>query len=118
MTRYFRMYRLGDLSATHDANQANPPDGAQFEGIEFTDGRVAVRWLTEKRSVSVWDSFDDLMAIHGHPEYGSQLQWMDLDPDALDMDNRLIDAEVEITRLARLLAECEQEVTEGGLPRG
>jgi hypothetical protein len=71
----FTMYRRGDLSATHDANQANPSDAAQFEGVVFSDGRCAIRWLTPKASVSVWDSFDDAMAIHGHPEYDSHLVW-------------------------------------------
>jgi hypothetical protein len=73
----FTMYRRGDLSATHNANQANKPDEPQFEGVVFSDGRVAVRWLTAKRSVSVWDSLDDMLAIHGHPEYQSELVWHD-----------------------------------------
>ncbi len=71
----FIMYRKNDISATHDANQANPPDEAQFEGVVFSDGKCAIRWLTAKRSVAVWDSFDDMMAIHGHPEYGSVIVW-------------------------------------------
>lgn len=70
----FRMYRKS-VPPTHDHNQANPPDLAQFEGVIFSDGRVAVRWLTTKASVSIWDSFEDLLAIHGHPEYDSYLIW-------------------------------------------
>lgn len=73
--RTFTMYRRGDLSATHDANQANPADEPQFEGVVFSDGRCALRWLTPKASVSVWDSLDDALAIHGHPEYDSELVW-------------------------------------------
>jgi hypothetical protein len=73
----FTMFRDGDLSATHDANQANAADQPQFEGVVFSDGRVAVRWLTAKRSVSVWDNLEDLLAIHGHPEYGSRIVWHD-----------------------------------------
>lgn len=72
----FIMYRRGDLSATHDANQVNAPDVPQFEGVVFSDGRVAIRWLTAKRSVSIWDSMEDMLAIHGHPEYGSELVWL------------------------------------------
>lgn len=71
------MYRRGDLSATHDANQANPPDMPQFEGVVFTDGTCAVRWLTAMRSTSVWATFNDMWAIHGHPEYQSELVWHD-----------------------------------------
>lgn len=77
--RTFKMYRREDISATHDFNQVNPADEVQFEGIEFTDGRVAIRWLTAKGSVSVWDSMDDMLAIHGHPEYGSELVWVTLE---------------------------------------
>lgn len=75
--RIFTMYRRNVPDATHDANQKNAPDEPQFEGVIFSDNRVAVRWLTKIGSVSVWDSFDDLMAIHGHPEYQSELVWHD-----------------------------------------
>ncbi len=56
---------------------ANPPDEAQFEGVVFSDGTVCVRWLTEFRSHSVWTSYADLEAIHGHPEYGTVITWLD-----------------------------------------
>lgn len=82
--RRFQMYRKGDISATHDANQRNPSDQVQFEGVVFTDGRCAIRWLTAKGSTSTWDTFDDMMSVHGHPEYGSELVWLDdekLPPD-------------------------------------
>lgn len=75
------MYRKGDLSQTHDANQVNAAHEPQFEGVEFSDGRVAVRWLTAKASVSVWDSMDDLLAIHGHPEYDSELVWRSIEDE-------------------------------------
>lgn len=73
--RTFTMYRRGDLSATHDEQQCNAPDEPQFEGVEFSDGRVALRWLTGARSVSVWDDLATMLAVHGHPEdrYGSEL---------------------------------------------
>ena len=77
MMKRFTMYRKNVPDATHDANQKNPPNEPQFEGILFSDGRVAVRWLTAKRSTSCWDTFDDMMAIHGHPEYESELLWQD-----------------------------------------
>jgi hypothetical protein len=73
--RTFTMYRRLDISATHDQNQTNPPSDPQFEGVVFSDGKVAIRWLMAKRSVAVWDSLEDMMAIHGHPEYGSELIW-------------------------------------------
>lgn len=73
----FTMFRRNVPDATHDANQKNAPDEPQFEGVEFSDGTVAVRWLTAKRSTSVWNSLEDMLAIHGHPEYESELVWSD-----------------------------------------
>jgi hypothetical protein len=75
MTRTFTMYRRAVPDATHNANQKNAPDEPQFEGVEFSDGSVAIRWMTAKRSTSIWASMEDMLAIHGHPEYGSELVW-------------------------------------------
>ena len=71
----FTMYRRNMENAPHDANQKNASDEPQFEGVQFSDGRVAIRWLTAKRSTACWDSMEDMLAIHGHPEYGSELIW-------------------------------------------
>ena len=75
--RRFKVYRPAPPEEHLEAGRANPPDEVQFEGIEFTDGRVAVRWLTEYRSLSVWDSLGDLEKVHGHPEYGTVWEWVD-----------------------------------------
>ena len=71
----FTAYRRLDISETHDENQRNEPSEPQYEGVVFSDGKVAIRWLTNCRSVSVWDSFEDMYAIHGHPEYGTEIIW-------------------------------------------
>lgn len=76
--RTFTMYRRAVPDATHDANQKNAADEPQFEGVLFSDGTVAIRWLTAKRSTSVWSSLSDMLAIHGHPEYQSELIWSDV----------------------------------------
>ena len=73
--RVFRAYRKKDITDTHDKNQVNPPDQVQYEGVVFSDGKCALRWLTEKRSVSIWDSYEDMFAIHGHLEYGTIIEW-------------------------------------------
>lgn len=70
------MYRR-NAPATHTAVQKNAPDEPQFEGVVFTDGTVAVRWMTALKSTSLWDSMDSLLGIHGHPEYDSELVWHD-----------------------------------------
>ena len=54
---------------------------AQFvdclQGVVFADGTVAIRWLTPLRSTSVWPDFDTFDKVHGHPEYESELRWLD-----------------------------------------
>jgi hypothetical protein len=49
----------------------------QFEGVVFSDGTVCLRWMTEHRSHSVWSSMDEMLAVHGHLEYGTEIVWMD-----------------------------------------
>ena len=80
--RRFTMFRRGDLSATHNAEQANAPDVPQFEGVVFSDGTVAIRWLTALRSTSVWADLATALGVHGHPEerYRSEIVWHDSPP--------------------------------------
>ncbi len=40
--------------------------GVVSEGIEFTNGKCAMNWITSVSSVAVYDSIDDLEKIHGH----------------------------------------------------
>lgn len=79
--RTFTCYRRGDLSATHDSNQANPPDAPQFEGVIFADGTTVIRWLTAARSTGVFVDFDTLMKIHGHTDpqskHGTEIVFAD-----------------------------------------
>lgn len=62
---------------THSPLQMNPADAPQFEGVVWTDGSVTIRWLTACRSTSVWASLEDMLNIHGHPEYGTVIEWHD-----------------------------------------
>jgi len=76
----FTVYRR-IIPEHHNEDQTNPPDDPQFEGVVFTDGTVAVRWLTAKKSTSVWGSMADLLAVHGHPEYGTEVVWHGIQED-------------------------------------
>jgi hypothetical protein len=40
--------------------------GKVAEGVQFTDGTVAIRWLTDKASMGVYQSIEDVETIHGH----------------------------------------------------
>ena len=74
----FTVYRR-DLGArkTHNEFQKNSDSEPQFEGIVWTDGSVTLRWLTACRSTSVWSNLKDCLLIHGHPEYGTEIEWLD-----------------------------------------
>lgn len=41
--------------------------GRVAEGIEFSNGKVAVQWIVgDHKSTVVWDSIESVKAIHGH----------------------------------------------------
>ena len=64
----------------------NEPEAPQYQGVIFADGTVAMRWLTARRSHSVWSSFGEMFDVHGHPEYGTRIVWPDGAPqEALDV---------------------------------
>lgn len=79
----FTMYRRGQLPETHSELHKNAADEPQFEGVVMSNGKCVISWLTPINSVSVWASLADMLAIHGHPEYGSELVWHDTPPDAV-----------------------------------
>jgi hypothetical protein len=55
-----------------------PADGTpDYEGAQFTDGTVVIRWRTAYRSTSVFASFREFYAVHGHPEYGTVITFRD-----------------------------------------
>ena len=77
MMRRFRCYRPGPPAEYLATGAALPPDQPQFEGVEFSDGTVVLRWFTMSGSTAVWPCLDDVMKIHGHPEYGTVIEWLD-----------------------------------------
>lgn len=80
MIQRFTIYRRDmDDRETHTELQKNPEDEPQCEGVIWSDGTVTLRWLTACRSHSVWDNLDDMLSIHGHPEYGTSIDWHDTD---------------------------------------
>lgn len=40
-----------------------------MEGVVFSDGRVALQWLSDPRSFVMWDRFEDMWTINiaSHP---------------------------------------------------
>lgn len=53
--------------------------GVVAEGVQFTDGRVATRWLPPLRGPAqtcVWDSLEHVLMVHGHSGT-TRLVWID-----------------------------------------
>ena len=57
--RRFVLYRVKDVSGISGT-------GNVAEGVIFTDGKVALRWLTRYRSTALYDTIADVLNIHGH----------------------------------------------------
>lgn len=75
MMKTFTVYRPQVPTDTHNEDQRNAPDEPQFQGVVFDSGKCVIQWLTAIRSVAVFDSLDDMIRIHGHPEYGTNIVW-------------------------------------------
>lgn len=48
--------------------------GTVAEGVEFGDGKVALRWRTDTASTALYDSIADVEAIHGHGG-ATRIEW-------------------------------------------
>lgn len=67
--RRFNLIRYEDLTGISGI-------GAVAEGVEFTDGKCVITWLTSYTSVSLYDDIETLIAIHGH-NGSTEVFWLD-----------------------------------------
>ncbi|MEV0291822.1 hypothetical protein AB0H36_47525 [Kribbella sp. NPDC050820] len=58
-------HRIGELFRHRDVTGTSGT-GVVAQITQFSNGMVALCWLGEHPSVSVWDSLEALLAIHGH----------------------------------------------------
>jgi hypothetical protein len=63
------------LNRTEDTSGVSGT-GVVAEGIAFTDGTVVLRWTVQFKSTAVYESVEDLIAIHGH-EGTTEVAWLD-----------------------------------------
>lgn len=71
--RNFRRLRLRRL---HDVTGVSG-EGVVAEGVQFSDSRVALRWVVgSARSTVVWDNISEAIAVHGH-DGNTVLEWVD-----------------------------------------
>jgi hypothetical protein len=40
--------------------------GIVAEGVQFTNGKCVLAWLTKFQSVAIYDNIEDVVSIHGH----------------------------------------------------
>lgn len=57
--------RTFHLQREHDPSGVSG-EGIVAEGIEFSDGSCAMRWLVSPGGLCVYGSVVDLLAVHGH----------------------------------------------------
>lgn len=57
--RRFHFLRLEDASGVSGC-------GKVAEGVVFSNGKVALEWLSKHSSTNLYDSLDDVEYIHGH----------------------------------------------------
>jgi hypothetical protein len=50
--------------------------GVVAEGVRFTDGTVAVRWMSSTPTTVIHDNIESVMKIHGH-QGKTQVVWKD-----------------------------------------
>ena len=67
--RRFELVRTEDVSGISGI-------GVVAEGVVFSTGRAVLQWVTRLRSVAIYDSMDDVQAIHGH-DGRTTVQWVD-----------------------------------------
>ena len=78
MMQRFTAYRRNISERdSHNTLQKNADHEPQYEGVIWTDGTVTLHWLTPIGAHSIWKSIGDALAIHGHPEYGTEIIWHD-----------------------------------------
>lgn len=75
--RTFSGYRNDPKPEYVDKGITNNGVIPDYEGVIYSDGTVAMRWMTEFRSHSVWASYCDFYRVHGHPEYGTVIVFHD-----------------------------------------
>ncbi|WP_329001164.1 hypothetical protein OHA18_42855 [Kribbella sp. NBC_00709] len=71
-SRRFRLIRHQDVSGVSGT-------GPVAEGVQFTDGSVALRWYGDYPTTTVWDGIDSVIAIHGHGG-ATEVEWLDPEP--------------------------------------
>jgi hypothetical protein len=74
--RTFKGYRPNPPAEYVDKGITNSGDTCDYEGVIFSDGTVAIRWMTQYQSHSIWANYEAFQKVHGHPEYGTKIEFL------------------------------------------
>jgi len=68
--------RLFTVIRHHDESGVSGT-GPVMEGVVFECGRTVVLWKTENTTITVFDNFDEFLAVHiiPHPKNKSEIIW-------------------------------------------
>lgn len=63
------------MERKHDVNKTSG-EGVVVEGVQFTDGKVVLKWRTSVSSIVIWDNIESAALIHGHGG-DTVIRWLD-----------------------------------------
>jgi hypothetical protein len=105
--KLFHFYRIHDHSGVSGT-------GAVVEGVQFTNGWCALRWITAKSSICFYQSIEDVKNIHGHGG-NTEIVIHDLEPlariSAYRPDEKRFDILMEIIEEAARITGFEKDPT-------
>jgi hypothetical protein len=67
--RRFDLCRLDDVSGVSGT-------GRVAEGVCFSSGKAVISWLSSTPSISIFDSVEELLSVHGH-KGKTIVRWLD-----------------------------------------
>jgi len=67
--RRFQLRRIEDVNGVSGT-------GIVVEGVQFSDGACAIRWVSRTPSTTHHDSIDNVIAVHGH-DGKTVVEWID-----------------------------------------
>lgn len=78
--RIFAGYRPDPPAEYAEKGITNAGARPDYIGVIWPDGTVTIRWQTAYQSTSVWACWADFWHVHGHPEYGTRIDFDDGQP--------------------------------------
>lgn len=75
--RRFVLYRHCDVTGVSGT-------GVVAEGVVYSDDCVSLRWTSRRPCTTVWNSVEDILAVHGHAGR-TDVRWIDASHEQLQL---------------------------------